>query len=264
MRQKSTMPDAYTFQFMFKSCTLVGLALEGQMVHALFVKHFPDCDAFVANSLVYMYVQLDCIDDAVIVFRLIDMKDVVSWTTIIEGLVKSGFVDDAPKLFNEMPVRNVISSTSLIADHAKYGMASKVVGVFKEMMSKNVEPNTIAMVAVLSACAQLRDLKLGKWLHQIVIDKRIGVSSNLAVALINMYAKGGSIMSARQIFDSMNNKIAPAWNAIIDGYYKIGYINIARSLFEKMNAPDIISFNSMITGYIHGGRLKEALQLFSK
>ncbi|KAG6514951.1 pentatricopeptide repeat-containing protein At4g21065-like [Zingiber officinale] len=264
MRQKSAMPDAYTFQFMFKSCGLAGSALEGQMVHALFVKHFPDCDAFVANSLVYMYVQLDCIDDAVTVFRSIDMKDVVSWTTIIGGLVKSRFVDDARKLFNEMPVRNVVSWTSLIAGYAKDGRASEAVGVFKEMMSENVEPDTVAMVAVLSACAQLRDLKLGKWLHQIVIDKRIGVSSNLAVALINMYAKGGSIKSARQIFDSMNNKIAPAWNAIIDGYCKIGDIDIARSLFEKMNAPDIISFNSMVTGYIHGGRLKEALQLFSK
>ncbi|KAG6532173.1 pentatricopeptide repeat-containing protein At2g29760, chloroplastic-like [Zingiber officinale] len=89
MRQKSTVPDAYTFQFMFKSCSLVGSTLEGQIVHALLVKHFPDCDTFVENSLVYMYVQLDSIDDSVIVLRLIDMKDVVSWTTIIEGLVKS-------------------------------------------------------------------------------------------------------------------------------------------------------------------------------
>ncbi|KAG6472220.1 hypothetical protein ZIOFF_069679 [Zingiber officinale] len=35
MHQKSMTPDAYTFQFMFKSCGLVGLTLEGQMVHAL-------------------------------------------------------------------------------------------------------------------------------------------------------------------------------------------------------------------------------------
>ncbi|KAG6514511.1 pentatricopeptide repeat-containing protein At2g29760, chloroplastic-like [Zingiber officinale] len=169
MRQKSMTLDAYTFQFMFKSCSLAGSTLEGKMVHALLVKHFLDCDMFVVNSLVYMYVQLDCIDDAVIVFRSIDMKDVVSWTTII----------------------------GLIADHAKDGSASKAVGVFKELMFENVEPDTIAMVAVLSACTHLQDLKLGKWLHQIVIDKRIGVSSNLAIALINMYAKGGSIKSAR-------------------------------------------------------------------
>ncbi|XP_042387602.1 putative pentatricopeptide repeat-containing protein At5g37570 [Zingiber officinale] len=208
MRQKSMTLDTYTFQFMFKSCGLAGSALEGQMVHALFVKHFPDCDVS------------------------IDMKDVVSWTTIIGGLMKSRFMDDARKLFNEMPMRHVVSWTSLIADHAKDGRASKAVwGVQRD---------------------------------EIVIDKRIGVSSNLVVALINMYAKGGSIKSARQIFDSMNNKIAPAWNAIIDGYGKISDIDIARSLFEKINAPNIISFNSMITEYIHGGRLNESLQLFSK
>ncbi|KAG6476435.1 hypothetical protein ZIOFF_065676 [Zingiber officinale] len=212
--------------------------LEGKMVHATFVKHFPDCDAFVIDR---------------------HEKEVVSWTTIIGGLVKSRFVDDALKLFNEMPVRNVVSWTSLIVDHAKDGRASKAIGVLKEMMFENVEPDTVAMVVVLSACVQLQDLKLGKWLQQIVIDKRIGVNNNLANALINMYVKGGSIKSARHIFDSMNNKITPAWNAIIDGYCKIDNIDIARSLFKKMNAPDIISFNSMITRYIHGGRLKEAL-----
>ncbi|XP_042437075.1 pentatricopeptide repeat-containing protein At3g26630, chloroplastic-like [Zingiber officinale] len=174
--------------------------LEGKMVHATFVKHFPDCDAFVVNSLIDRH-----------------EKEVVSWTTIIGGLVKSRFVDDALKLFNEMPVRNVVSWTSLIVDHAKDGRASKAIGVLKEMMFENVEPDTVAMVVVLSACVQLQDLKLGKWLQQIVIDKRIGVNNNLANALINMYVKGGSIKSARHIFDSMNNKITPAWNAIIDG-----------------------------------------------
>ncbi|KAG6493642.1 hypothetical protein ZIOFF_048635 [Zingiber officinale] len=127
MRQKSTTPDAYTFQFMFKSCGLVGSTLEGKMVHALFIKHFPDCDMFVANSLVYMYVQLDYIDDAVTVFRLINMKDVVSWMAIIGGLVKSRFVDEARKLFNEMPMRNVVSWTSLIDGYAKNGRASDVI-----------------------------------------------------------------------------------------------------------------------------------------
>ncbi|XP_042432682.1 pentatricopeptide repeat-containing protein At2g29760, chloroplastic-like [Zingiber officinale] len=228
--QWNTIIWAYSScHFPQESLNLFRSTLEGQMVHAMFVKHFPDCDAFVVNSLVYM------------------------------GLVKSRFVDDARKLFNEMPVRKVVSWTSLIADHAKDGRASEAIRVFKEMMFENVEPDTIAMVAVLSACVQLQDLKLGKCLHQIVIDKRIGVNNNLAVALINMYVKGGSIKSARHIFDSMNNKITPAWNAIIDGYCKIDNIDITRSLFEKMNAPDIISFNSMITRYIHGGRLKEAL-----
>ncbi|KAG6503809.1 hypothetical protein ZIOFF_036133 [Zingiber officinale] len=56
MRQKSIAPDAYTFQFMFKSCGLAGSALEGQMVHTLFVKHFAVWNAFVANSLVYILI----------------------------------------------------------------------------------------------------------------------------------------------------------------------------------------------------------------
>ncbi|THU62081.1 hypothetical protein C4D60_Mb01t01400 [Musa balbisiana] len=171
------------------------------MVHGVSVKLFPERYGHIANSLVHMYIEFGWIDDAMRAFGPIAQKDVVSWTTIIGGLVKFGSVDEARKLFDKMP---------------------------------------------------------------LVIEKRIGISSNLTVALIDMYAKGGDIKSAYQIFDSMDHKIVPAWNAIIDGHCKMGDIDIGRSLFEQMDAPDIISFNSMLTGYIQSSRLKEALLLFAK
>ncbi|XP_064997663.1 putative pentatricopeptide repeat-containing protein At5g40405 [Musa acuminata AAA Group] len=264
MRRKDVPPDAYTFQFLFKSCGLSAFVLEGQMVHGVSVKLFPERYGHIANSLVHMYIEFGWIDDAMRAFGPIVQKDVVSWTTIIGGLVKFGSVDEARKLFDKMPVRNVVSWTSMIAGYAKAGRAEEAVQLFKEMLSDDVTPDTVAMAAVLSACARLRDLKLGKWIHQLVIEKRIGISSNLAVALIDMYAKGGDIKSAYQIFDSMDHKIVPAWNAIIDGYCKMGDIDIGRSLFEQMDSPDIISFNSMLTGYIQNSRLKEALLLFAK
>ncbi|WOK91555.1 pentatricopeptide repeat-containing protein [Canna indica] len=264
MRRKEVPPDAYTFQFLFKSCGLAGLAIEGQMVHGLLIRLFPESYAHVANSLVHMYIEFEWVDDAMRAFELIDQKDVVSWTTVIGGLVKFGSLDEARRLFDEMPTRNVVSWTTVIAGHAKAGRASEAVRLFKEMLSDNIAPDTVSMVAVLSACAQLRDVQLGKWVHQLVFEKRIGISSNLAVALIDMYAKGGDIKSAHQIFDSMAHKSIPAWNAIIDGYCKMGYIDVGHSLFERMDAPDIISFNSMITGYIQSSRLKEALLLFAR
>ncbi|KAG6503307.1 hypothetical protein ZIOFF_035618 [Zingiber officinale] len=76
------------------------------------------------------------------------MKDVVSWTMIIGGLiVKSLFVDDVRKLFNEMPVRNVVSWMSLIAGYAKDGrmsvemvacIAIEAISILEKMHSKGI------------------------------------------------------------------------------------------------------------------------------
>ncbi|KAJ0963236.1 hypothetical protein J5N97_028358 [Dioscorea zingiberensis] len=209
-----------------------------------------------------MYVEFGCVQDARRVFDGIEMKDVVSWTTIVAGLARAGCLDEARNLFDKMPERSVISWTSMVSGYSQARCAVESIELFKKMISAGVFPDTVAMVAVLSACAQLRDLELSKWVHQYVSYAGIGVSDNLAVALIDVYAKCGDINSARRVFDSSGQKILPAWNAMIDGYCKMGDIDMARSLFDQMEVRDLISFNSMMTGYIQCSQLKQALQLF--
>ncbi|XP_010917966.1 pentatricopeptide repeat-containing protein At3g62890-like [Elaeis guineensis] len=264
MLHKGVPPDSYTFQCLFKSCSLSSSFLEGQMAHGVFIRLFPESDSLVANSLIHMYLEFGWVDDARRAFSGTDRKDVVSWTTFIGGLVKSGFLDEARRLFDEMPERNVISWTSMITGNSQAGRAEEAVQFFKRMLSDGVVPDAVTVISVLSACAQMRDLELGKWLHQFLAKENIAFNSNLIVALIDMYSKCGDICSARQVFDSIGWKVLQAWNAIIDGYCKMGKVDIARSLFDQMNACDIISLNSMITGYIQNSRLKEALLLFGK
>jgi pentatricopeptide repeat protein len=131
------------------------------------------------------------------------------------------------------------------------------------MLSDGVAPDEVAVIGVLSACSRLKDLDLGRSLHFLIGEKRINMSDNLVVALIDMYAKCGDIACAQGIFDAVGRGQKPQpWNAIIDGYCKLGLVDVARSLFDQMDTPDVITFNSMITGYIHSGRLRDALLLF--
>ncbi|XP_039131018.1 pentatricopeptide repeat-containing protein At5g48910-like isoform X1 [Dioscorea cayenensis subsp. rotundata] len=255
--------DSHTFQFLFKSCSLPSMSLlHGKVIHGLFLRLFPEFDALPLNSLIHLYVAFGCLDDARWVFDGIGMKDVVSWTTIVAGLARAGCLDDARKLFDEMPERNVVSWTSMVSGYSQAGRAAESVEFFKKMISDDVLPDTVAMVAVLSACGQLRDLGLSKWVHQYVIDAGIGMSDNLAVALIDVYAKCGDLNSARQVFDLNGWKVLPAWNALIDGYCKVGDVDMARSLFDQTEVRDLITFNSMICGYIQSSQLKQALHLF--
>ncbi|KAL5200457.1 hypothetical protein ABZP36_021660 [Zizania latifolia] len=264
MRGAGIRPGAFTFHFLFKCCSSCAHALVCRMLHAACLRTMlPSAAPLVVNPLIHMYTELGLADDARRAFDEIPVKDAVAWTIMISGLAKMGQLYDARCLLAQAPVRNVISWTSLIAAYSRARRANEAVDCFKSMLSEGIAPDEVTMIGVLSACAQLKDLELGRSLHLFVREKGMLTNAKLVVALIDMYAKCGDIGHAREVFDAMGRGRRPqSWNAIIDGYCKHGHIDVARSLFDQMEVRDNITFNSMITGYIHSGQLKEALLLF--
>ncbi|KAK1267121.1 Pentatricopeptide repeat-containing protein [Acorus gramineus] len=262
MRKRSVSPDAHTFKYSFKACGAGSLIKEGKSIHSDCVRRFAETDALIANSLMQMYVEFGEIGDARRVFDSIVTKDVVSWTTILNGCLKSGAVDEAVKVFDAMPERNVVSWTIMVSGFAKIGLSGEAIGFFKRMVEEGVKPDEVSIVSVLSACARSKDLETGEWVHRLCGNK----GELTAVALVDMYAKCGNMESARRVFESADRRVTPAWNALIDGYCKSGDLESAQSLFDRMDHQrrDVVTFNSMITGYIHGGRFKEALRFFKE
>ncbi|XP_062234199.1 pentatricopeptide repeat-containing protein At4g21065-like [Phragmites australis] len=265
MRRGGVRTDVFTFHFLFKCCSGARThARVCRMLHATCLRTMlPSAAPLVANPLIHMYAELGLADDTRRVFDEIPVKDAVAWTMVIGGLAKMGLLDEARKFLVQAPERNVISWTSLIAGYSRAGRAAEAVDCFNSMLSDGIVPDEVTVIAMLSACAQLKDLDFGRSLHLLVRQKGMLKSENLVVALIDMYAKCGDIVCAQEVFDAVGRGQKPhTWNAIIDGYCKIGHVDVARSLFDQMDARDVITFNSMITGYIHSGRLRDALLLF--
>uniref|UniRef100_A0ACD5UHE3 Uncharacterized protein n=1 Tax=Avena sativa TaxID=4498 RepID=A0ACD5UHE3_AVESA len=267
MRREGVPPDAFTFHFLFKCCAR-GRAhvLLCQMLHAACYRTtFPSALPLIASSVIHMYVELGLPGDARQAFNEIPIKDAVAWTTVISGLAKTGLLDEARRLMAQAPARNVVSWTGLISAYSRAGRAAEAVDCFNNMLSDGIEPDEVTVVGMLSACAQLKDLGFGSWLHMLVWEKRMLMSDKLVVALIDMYAKCGDIGRAWEIFYALGRGRRPQpWNAMIDGYCKLGQVDVAHSLFDQMEVRDAITFNSLITGYIHGGQLREAIILFTQ
>ncbi|PWZ23502.1 Pentatricopeptide repeat-containing protein [Zea mays] len=266
MRSGGVRAGAFTFHFVFRCCAAGARARAGLclMLHAACLRTMlPSAAPLVANPLIHMYASMGLTDDARRAFDEIPVKDAVVWATVIGGLVRWGLLDEARRLLVQAPERNVVSWTSLIAGYSRAGRPADAVYCFNCMLSDGVAPDEVAVIGALSACSKLKNLDLGRLLHLLVGQKRIRMTDNLVVALIDMYAKCGDIAQAQAVFDAVGRGQKPEpWNAIIDGYCKLGHVDVARSLFDQMGARDVITFNSMITGYIHSGRLRDALQLF--
>eukprot|EP01018_Ginkgo_biloba_P011283 Gb_07570 [translate_table: standard] len=232
MDQRGICADESTYHFLLQGCLNKKTVLEGKFVHAHMIQTgFESRDISLGNKLVSMYAKCS---------RLVDAR----------------------RVLDEMPERNVISWTVLIAAYPRHGQFQSALTLFYQMHGTGIQPNEFTFASVLPACASLASLEQGKEIHEEII--RCGFQSNLFVgnALIDMYAKCGSIENARHVFDKMPQQDVVSWNAMIAGYAQRGHVDEAQKLFLTMPERDIVSMNTMIAVYAQNGHLEEAVQLF--
>lgn len=188
----------YTFTHTLKVCSLLHARTKGLEIHAHVIKSGHYSDIFIQNCLLHFYVVEHDLISALEIFESISFPDVVSWTSIISGLSKCGFEAEAIRRFSSMDVKS----------------------------------NSATLVSALSACSCLRALTLGKAIH----------------------AYGLKRMTDNIVFD----------NAMLDVYAKCGSLINAEHLFDNMSKRDVVSWTTMVGAYAHGGCGKEAVDVFEK
>lgn len=118
-------------------------------------------------------------------------------------------------------------------------------------------PDEITMVSVLSACADLGALELGKWLESYVERKSITKSVTLCNAMIDMFAKCGDVDRAVKIFREMEMRTIISWTSVIVGLAMHGRGLEAVSLFDEMVEqgvePDDVAFVGVLFACSHSG-----------
>jgi pentatricopeptide repeat protein len=83
-------PNPVTFVGVLNACASLGALEEGRCVHKQIVESGCESDVFVGSSLVDMYAKCGSMEDAAKVFNKMTSRDVVSWSAMLSGLVKSG------------------------------------------------------------------------------------------------------------------------------------------------------------------------------
>eukprot|EP01018_Ginkgo_biloba_P001597 Gb_35884 [translate_table: standard] len=244
---------------------IAGYAHNGHVDEALkLFQDMPERSIITWNAIIAGCAQNGYLDEALILFQKMPERTTAAWNAMIAGYAQNGHANEALELFQKMPEPNVVSWTSIIAGYAHNGHDKEALKLFRQMTLAGVKPNSKTFTSVLPACATLAALEQGKEIHEEII--RSGFQSDIFVgsALVDMYAKCGSIEYACHVFDKMHRRDVISWNTMIAGYTQNGYVDEARELFEKMPERNVASWNSMITGYAQNGHVDEALKLFQK
>ncbi|KAI3463626.1 hypothetical protein Pfo_020289 [Paulownia fortunei] len=248
--------------------------------------------------------------------------------------VKCGMMIDARQLFEDMPERNLVSWNTIIGGLVDSGDYIDAFRLFLMMWEDNSDVGSRTFATMIRASAGLELISPGQQLHSCAL--KMGVSDDVFVSctLIDMYSKCGNIEDARFVFDAMPEKTTVGWNSIIAGYALHGYseealsmyyemqdsgvkmdhftysmivrvctrlaslehakqahaglvrngfgsdivantalidfyskwgrIEDARNIFERMPQKNVVSWNALISGYGNHGRGAEAVELFER
>ncbi|KAK4847487.1 hypothetical protein QYF36_002437 [Acer negundo] len=297
MLRANVFPTSYTFSSLIKACTLMLGISVGKTVHGHIWKYGFDSHVFVQTALIDFYSNLNKISESRRVFDEMRQRDVFSWTTMVSAYVRDGdlcsarrLFDEMPEkniatwntmidgyarlgnvwaaklLFNEMPAKDIISWTTMITCYTQNKQFREALYVFNDMKTNGFSPDEVTISSVISACAHLGALDLGKEIHLYLMQNGFNLDVYIGSALIDMYAKCGSLDRSLSVFFKLQEKNLFCWNSIIEGLAVHGFANEALAMFDRMETekinPNGVTFISILSACTHAGLVKEGLRRF--
>ncbi|CAH9118046.1 unnamed protein product [Cuscuta epithymum] len=236
MTEVGVGPDCATVLSLLPVCGYLKDVKVGREVHLLaeekgFWELLP-----VRNATIDMYVKCGCMEEARLVFDKMLGRDVVTWTTMVNGYILNSEIGSALQ-------------------------------VCLEMQFEGIKPNAITLASFLAACATLCDTKLGKCIHGWAIRQTLDSDANVETALIDMYAKCNSFKLSFNVFINTPKKRTVPWNAVLCACLHNDLSVEAILLFKQMLSEDVkpnnATLKSILPAYAIEADLQQAMSLHS-
>lgn len=161
-------------------------------------------------------------------------------------------------IFRAAPFPDALVFAAMLKYFSKVGARDHVVHLFDEMRALGLRPDATAYVALIKSSGLGGALLHAHMVKLGLLDCDVYVCN----AILDMYAKGGQLETARRLFDEMTEPSTADWNSMIYGYWKWGVELKARELFNAVPAKNVITWTSMVTGYAKMGDLEMARKYF--
>ncbi|XP_004152881.1 pentatricopeptide repeat-containing protein At3g56550 isoform X1 [Cucumis sativus] len=231
-----SIPDTFTFSFVLKACERIKAERKCKEVHGSVIRCGYDADVIVCTNLVKCYSAM-------------------------------GSVCIARQVFDKMPARDLVAWNAMISCFSQQGLHQEALQTYNQMRSENVDIDGFTLVGLISSCAHLGALNIGVQMHRFARENGLDQSLYVGNALIDMYAKCGSLDQAILIFDRMQRKDIFTWNSMIVGYGVHGRGSEAIYCFQQMLEariqPNPVTFLGLLCGCSHQGLVQEGVKYFN-
>ncbi|KAK9128444.1 hypothetical protein Syun_017241 [Stephania yunnanensis] len=233
MRIRGIRSDNIGFSSALSACAGIQALNQGRQLQAQSYVSGYSTDLSVGNSLINLYAKCGRIEEAYLAFEMIQTKSQISWNGLISGFAQSGNHEEAML-------------------------------VFSWMNHQGLDGNLFTFCSVVSASANMADIKQGKQIHAKMIKTGYDSEIEAGNALISLYAKCGSINDAKIEFLEMHERNKVSWNAMITGLSQNGCGPEALELFEEMQqqgmTPNHVTFVGVLSACSHVGLVSKGLR----
>ncbi|PIA42861.1 hypothetical protein AQUCO_02000365v1 [Aquilegia coerulea] len=153
-------------------------------------------------------------------------------------------------VFDSMIEKCVVAWSVLIGTYVRNECPSHAIEAFREMVFAGAQPNHVTLSTLITACANLPNLIIGKELHGFIIRRRdMKADVFVSTSLIDMYGKCGYMVYAQRILEkdksSLNCIITPMWNATISGFVENNCFDEAWGVLRSMSQDKYTMPNSV-------------------
>ncbi|KAL6583989.1 hypothetical protein OROMI_003278 [Orobanche minor] len=227
--------DEFTYGTVLSTCGALKHVARGVQVYVLVMKNGFFSNGYVRSGMINLFSKCCKVDDAVRVLYDIECQNVVCWNAVVSGAVKNYDNWLALRIFSKM---------------CRYDF---------------VIPNGFTFSSVLTACALVKELRLGKTVHSHVIKVGAGADVFVGTAIVDLYAKSGAMCDAIKQFKLMPTRNVVSWTAIISGFVQKGDSGSAVWILHDMHktGEEINSFtiSSVLAACANPAMFDETLQI---
>ncbi|KAL9249190.1 Pentatricopeptide repeat-containing protein, partial [Drosera capensis] len=258
--------DEVTVLCVVNACAQLRDAGAGEAAVGCGMKSGVKCTVKLRNSVIDMYGKCGMIREARRVFEAMEERSVVTWTIMLDCVVRYEGFRSGRGWFDVMPVRNVVGWGIMIKAYVMNGFTREALALISEVvLGSSWGLNFATLCSILSACAQSGDLMVGLWVHGYVlrmVDRNVMVDT----ALVDMYAKCGRLNKALGTFRSMPFRNVVTWNAMLSGLAMHGQGGRTLELFSDMlkeAMPDEVTMTAVLNACSHSGLVDQGRHYFS-
>ncbi|XP_077225789.1 pentatricopeptide repeat-containing protein DOT4, chloroplastic-like [Tasmannia lanceolata] len=229
MHLENEKPNEITLVSLLKACSSLGAQVHGKTIHAYVIRVEYSSNAFLTSSLIDFYCKLGRIREGRALFDKLFNKDLICWSSMING-------------------------------YGMNGCGSEALETFSKMLEYEVKPNDAVFTSVLSACSHCGLVDEGwKWFYSMKEDYGISPTLLHYACIVDLLSRRGEIEEALKFIQKMPLKPdASIWGALLAGCRTtgsdIGVMELAAEHLFELNPHNTSYYVILSNLYAENGR----------
>ncbi|XP_052200953.1 pentatricopeptide repeat-containing protein At1g43980, mitochondrial [Diospyros lotus] len=238
------VPDEFTMSTVIAVCTVLQDLEKGKQILAFCFKKGFLSNTIVSSAAIDLFSKCNRLEDSIMLFEELVTWDSVVCNSMISSYARHGFGEDALQLFvltlrdnlRPIDVKDLISWNTMIFGFTENGRVAEALEIFKDMLEEGLPPDRITLAGVLLACSYGLFVDEGMRIFSSM-EKAYGIMPRHEhyLCVMEMMIRAGKLKEAVDIIEAMPHEPSPSiWESILRAYGADRDLKLTERVAERL------------------------------